>query len=111
MDEVYLATHDGGVVLRRANKTEGGKINASLTECIVRARRVEQPVDERRLLVKNTDRQTDGQRDAGTDGNKEEEKRGCNIDESCSRRQKAQQSISSQSLSHCSHRAPTHPPN
>jgi len=75
------------------------------------SRRVKQLVDERRLLVKNThtdarrerERRTDRRTDERTAAKEEEkeERRGCNIDESGGRRQKAKQSISSQSVSRC----------
>ena len=57
------------------NKTEGGKINTSSTECIVRW--ACQAVDGGRLHVKNPDRLADGQADgrAGEGGGEQGEKR------------------------------------
>jgi len=84
------------------------QINVSSAKCIVRwsCRAV---VDERRLLVKNTHRETERQRNERAEKEEDKERRGCNIDESCGRRQKAKQSISSQSVS-CRSNQPTDRP-
>jgi len=101
-----------GAVMRSVGlrKTERAEINRShsdrmrcgLCKLGVSCRAVSQSTDAG--CLQRT--QTDGRRGGG---DRKEEERGCNIDESCGRRQKAKQSIRrSQSLSHyCSHSIPS----